>query len=82
MLYFEYGVVVYYLIFLVEVLSNFVKFDFVCFGLWVIFDGNLMVEDVMFVMCDVGFGDEVKCCIIFGIYVLLVGYYDVYYGSV
>lgn len=79
-LYFDYVLVVYYLILFLEVLSNLVCFDVMCYGLWVGDDGICSVEEVMVMIWVVGFGFEVKWCIMIGIYVLLVGYYDVYYN--
>lgn len=76
---FCFGIVVYYVIVFFEVLVNLVCYDVVCYGLWVEVD-NLM-EMYIYIRVK-GFGVEVKWCIMFGIYVLFVGYYDVYYFKV
>lgn len=82
LLYIKYVLLVYYVIVLVEVLLNFVCYDGVCFGYCVkliVGDGiNEMYEKI----CVEGFGVEVQCWIMVGIYVLFVGFYDVYYNCV
>lgn len=71
---------VYYVIVLVEVLLNLLCFDGVCFGYCVVQYGDLF--DMYKKLCVEGFGFEVKCWILVGMYVLLYGYYDVYYLQV
>lgn len=65
---------------MVEVFSNLLCYDGICFGYC-----SENVEDLFEIyqkFCIEGFGMEVKCCIMFGIFVLSVGYYDVYYVCV
>lgn len=75
----KYVLLVYYIVVLVEVFLNFVCYDGVCYGLCVL--GKDIVE-MYENICVEGFGDEVKCWVLIGMYVLLVGYYDVYYLKV
>lgn len=79
-LHFVYALLVYYLIASSECSFNLVCFDAVRYGLCVGDDGECVLEEVMSFICDVGFGLEVKWCIMIGTYVLSSGYYDVYYG--
>src|SRR6478609_7005105 len=68
---FKYALGAYYLIMPSEASSNLAKFDGMRFGLRVEpEDGSVTAERVMAAMRGVGFGDEVKRCIIFGIYAL------------
>lgn len=78
--YFEYGVVSYYILVFSEVFFNLFCFDGVCYGYC--FLNVIILEEFYIKICFEGFGDEVKCCIMFGIYVLSFGYYDVYYKKV
>lgn len=41
-----------------------------------------LLDDVYVNLCLEGFGEEVKCCIMLGIFLLSVGYYDVYFKKV
>lgn len=79
-LYFKYVLVMYYLLFFFEVFVNFLCFDGVCYG--VCFDNVNNLLDFYKNICSEGFGDEVKCRIMFGIFVFSFGYYDVYYKKV
>lgn len=63
-----------------EVLVNLVCYDGVKYGFCVSELENFLNMYVK--ICFEGFGLEVKCWIMIGIYVLLVGYYDVYYLKV
>lgn len=76
----QYVILVYYVIVLVEVFFNLLCFDGVCYGYCCDVLQNL--EDLYKCLCVEGFGSEVKNCIMVGIYVFLVGYYDVYYLQV
>lgn len=82
LLYVKYVLFVYYVIVLVEVLLNFVCYDGVCYGCRVKLGVGDGVVEMYEKICVEGFGFEVQCCIMVGIYVLLVGFYDVYYNCV
>lgn len=72
----KYVLLVYYIVVLAEVLFNLVCYDGMCYGLCEEGEDLIVVYENI---CVAGFGYEVQCCIMIGIYVLLAGYYDVYY---
>ncbi|HVQ92221.1 MAG TPA: Asp-tRNA(Asn)/Glu-tRNA(Gln) amidotransferase subunit GatA [Mycobacteriales bacterium] len=78
---FGYALPAYYLIAPSECSSNLARFDAVRYGLRVGDDGGRVLEDVMALTREAGFGPEVKRRIILGTYALSSGYYDAYYGS-
>jgi aspartyl-tRNA(Asn)/glutamyl-tRNA(Gln) amidotransferase subunit A len=78
---FRYALPAYYLIAPSECSSNLARFDAVRYGLRVGDDGTRVLEDVMALTREAGFGPEVKRRIILGTYALSAGYYDAYYGQ-
>lgn len=78
--FFDYLILVYYVLIIVEVFFNFSWYDGICYGYCSknVIDFLLIYQQ----FCIEGFGIEVKCCIMFGIFVFSVGYYDVYYIKV
>jgi aspartyl-tRNA(Asn)/glutamyl-tRNA(Gln) amidotransferase subunit A len=78
---FGYALPAYYLIAPSECSSNLARFDAVRYGLRVGDDGSRMLEEVMALTREAGFGPEVKRRIILGTYALSSGYYDAYYGQ-
>ncbi len=76
----KFFVLIYYVVASVECLSNFFRFDGVKYGYRAKDVNNL--EELYVKSRSEGFGDEVKRRILIGIYVLLVGFYDVYYKKV
>lgn len=77
MLNIKFGILLYYVIVLLEVLLNFFCFDGICYGYY--FKEVYLLEELYKMLRFEGFGKEVKCCIFLGIFVLSLGYYDVYY---
>ena len=75
------GLSAYYLIAPAEASSNLARFDGVRFGLRVIPEGAVNVQDMMAATRAAGFGAEVKRRIMLGTYALSAGYYDAYYGQ-
>jgi aspartyl-tRNA(Asn)/glutamyl-tRNA(Gln) amidotransferase subunit A len=78
---FRYALPAYYLIAPSECSSNLARFDAVRYGLRVGDDGVRVLEEVMALTRDAGFGPEVKRRIILGTYALSAGYYEAYYGQ-
>jgi aspartyl-tRNA(Asn)/glutamyl-tRNA(Gln) amidotransferase subunit A len=78
---FDYALPAYYLIAPSECSSNLARFDAVRYGLRVGDDGSRVLEEVMALTREAGFGPEVKRRVILGTYALSSGYYDAYYGS-
>jgi aspartyl-tRNA(Asn)/glutamyl-tRNA(Gln) amidotransferase subunit A len=78
---FRYALPAYYLIAPSECSSNLARFDGVRYGLRVGDDGTRVLEEVMALTRDAGFGAEVKRRIILGTYALSAGYYEAYYGQ-
>jgi aspartyl-tRNA(Asn)/glutamyl-tRNA(Gln) amidotransferase subunit A len=78
---FRYALPAYYLIAPSECSSNLARFDGVRYGLRVGDDGGRVLEEVMSLTRQAGFGPEVKRRIIIGTYALSSGYYDAYYGQ-
>jgi aspartyl-tRNA(Asn)/glutamyl-tRNA(Gln) amidotransferase subunit A len=78
---FSYALPAYYLIAPSECSSNLARFDSVRYGLRVGDDGSRVLEEVMALTREAGFGPEVKRRVILGTYALSSGYYDAYYGS-
>jgi aspartyl-tRNA(Asn)/glutamyl-tRNA(Gln) amidotransferase subunit A len=78
---FDYALPAYYLIAPSECSSNLARFDAVRYGLRTGDDGDRVLEDVMSLTREAGFGPEVKRRIILGTYALSSGYYDAYYGQ-
>jgi aspartyl-tRNA(Asn)/glutamyl-tRNA(Gln) amidotransferase subunit A len=78
---FRYALPAYYLIAPSECSSNLARFDAVRYGLRVGDDGVRVLEEVMALTRDAGFGPEVKRRIILGTYALSSGYYEAYYGQ-
>jgi aspartyl-tRNA(Asn)/glutamyl-tRNA(Gln) amidotransferase subunit A len=78
---FDYALPAYYLIAPSECSSNLARFDAVRYGLRVGDDGDRVLEEVMALTREAGFGAEVKRRVILGTYALSSGYYDAYYGS-
>ncbi len=75
------GLSAYYLIAPAEASSNLARFDGVRFGLRVVPEGSVNVQDMMAATRAAGFGAEVKRRIMLGTYALSAGYYDAYYGQ-
>jgi aspartyl-tRNA(Asn)/glutamyl-tRNA(Gln) amidotransferase subunit A len=78
---FDYALPAYYLIAPSECSSNLARFDAVRYGLRTGDDGDRVLEEVMSLTREAGFGPEVKRRIILGTYALSSGYYDAYYGQ-
>ena len=75
------GLSAYYLIAPAEASSNLARFDGVRFGLRVVPEGAVNVQDMMAATRAAGLGAEVKRRIMLGTYALSAGYYDAYYGQ-
>lgn len=78
--YIKYVVFIYYVFVLVEVSLNFVRFDGIRYGYRV--KDYIDLESLYVKIRSEGFGVEVKRRIMIGIYVLSVGFYDVYFKKV